>query len=59
MKSIAKSQADNLDFLPSVGSDKGSYTPAAKNYLTDTINAFVTEAQNIINSATSICFSGH
>jgi hypothetical protein len=49
MKSIAKSQADNIYFLSSVGSDKGGYTPAAKNYLTDTINAFVTEAQNIIN----------
>jgi hypothetical protein len=54
MKSIAKSQADNLNFLPNVGSDKGSYTPAAKNYLTDTINSFVTEAQNIINRNGSV-----
>ena len=54
MKSIAKSQIDNIDFLPNVGSDKGSYTPAAKNYLTDTINAFVTEAKNIINRNGSV-----
>lgn len=53
MKSIGKSQADNLDFLGTVGSEKIA-EPAANEFLTQTIFNFITEAQKIINRNGSV-----
>lgn len=49
MKSIAKSQADNLDYLDIPGSSKSNYTKATASYVSDAVDKFITEAQDIIN----------
>jgi hypothetical protein len=54
MKSIAKSQADNLDYLDIAGSSKSNYTKATASYVSDAVGKFITEAQNIINRNGSV-----
>lgn len=54
MKSIAKSQADNLDYLDIPGSSKSNYTRATASYVSDAVGKFITEAQNIINRNGSV-----
>lgn len=54
MKSIAKSQIDNLDYLDIAGSSKSNYTKATASYVSDAVNKFITEAQNIINRNGSV-----
>jgi hypothetical protein len=49
MKSIAKSQADNLNYLDIPGSSKSNYTKATASYVSDAVDKFITEAQDIIN----------
>jgi hypothetical protein len=54
MKSIGKSQADNLDYLDIAGSSKSNYTRATASYVSDAVGKFITEAQNIINRNGSV-----
>lgn len=54
MKSIGKSQADNLDYLDTAGSSKSNYTRATASYVSDAVGKFITEAQNIINRNGSV-----
>jgi len=54
MKSIGKSQADNLDYLDIAGSSKSNYTKATASYVSDAVGKFITEAQNIINRNGSV-----
>jgi hypothetical protein len=55
MKSIAKSQADNIEFLDTVGTSKDKViTIHAKDFVSVTINNFITAAQSIINRNGSV-----